>query len=404
MLSLPPLSLYIHIPWCVRKCPYCDFNSHAVKEEIPQTEYIQALLQDLEADLPQVWGRTVHSIFIGGGTPSLFSAASIDKLISGVRARIQVHPGAEITLEANPGTLESDSFSAYQQAGINRISLGAQSFSDSHLQALGRIHGRDEISTAVSAIKSAGIDNFNLDLMVGLPNQSQQQAIDDLQQALDLNPTHISHYQLTLEPNTPFAYQPPAGLPEDDALADIQDCCAELLSSKGFTQYEVSAWAKENSERDNRSQHNLNYWRFGDYLGIGAGAHGKITSPAESAVWRTAKQRHPKAYLAESQSNEFIAEQRQLSSNDLVFEFFLNQLRLKQGVHIRDFEPRTGIEWRELTELLEQGIDAGLFRPDIDEFLQCTELGWRHLNAVQALFLIESPKYGSECLSKESRL
>ncbi len=392
MLTLPPLSLYIHIPWCVRKCPYCDFNSHAVKDEIPQAAYVQALLQDLEADLPHVWGRSVHSIFIGGGTPSLFSAASIDQLIAGVRARIQVHPNAEITLEANPGTLESDSFYAYKQAGINRVSLGAQSFSNSHLQALGRIHGRDEIWNAVNAIKSAGINNFNLDLMVGLPNQSQQQALDDLQQALECKPTHISHYQLTLEPNTQFAHQPPAGIPEDDALTDIQDSCADLLSKQGFTQYEVSAWAKSDAVQDYRSQHNLNYWRFGDYLGIGAGAHGKITHPADASVWRSAKHRHPKAYLAATEGDNFLAEQRQLSKNDLVFEFFLNQLRLKQGVQMTDFSPRTGIKQTELNQLIEQGVAAGFFKQDgnIEELLQCTELGWRHLNMVQALFLIES--------------
>ena len=385
------LSLYIHIPWCVRKCPYCDFNSHAVKDEIPQAAYIQALLQDLEADLPQVWGRTVHSIFIGGGTPSLFSAASIDALISGVRARIQLHPNAEITLEANPGTLESDSFSAYKQAGINRISLGAQSFSNPHLQALGRIHGRDEILNAVNAIKSAGINNFNLDLMVGLPNQSQQQALEDLQQALECQSTHISHYQLTLEPNTQFAHKPPAGMPEDDALADTQDSCASLLNKQGFAQYEVSAWAKSDAAHDYRSQHNLNYWRFGDYLGIGAGAHGKITRPAENAVVRIAKQRHPRAYLAAVDNQAFVAEQRQLSESDLIFEFFLNQLRLKQGVNPDDFSRRTGLSWERVEKLVERGIQAGYFRPlKLNGMLQCTEAGWRHLHTVQELFLLES--------------
>ncbi len=391
MLSLPPLSLYIHIPWCVRKCPYCDFNSHAVKNEIPQAKYVQALLQDLEADLPQVWGRTVHSIFIGGGTPSLFSAASIADLISGVRARIQVHPGAEITMEANPGTLEHDSFSAYRDAGINRVSLGAQSFSDPHLHALGRIHGNAEILTAVAAIKSGGIDNFNLDLMVGLPNQSRQQALDDLQQGLACGPTHISHYQLTLEPNTQFAHQPPAGLPGDDDLADTQDACASLLASHGFAQYEVSAWAKTGNNHDYQSRHNLNYWRFGDYLGIGAGAHGKITQPAKDVVLRSSKHRHPQAYLEAINSGLFIAAQQQLTHSDLIFEFFLNQLRLKQGVRFEDFSPRTGIDWESVQPLVEQGVSAGFFgKPSKqDKYLRCTGKGWQYLNAVQALFLSE---------------
>ena len=384
-LSNPPLSLYIHIPWCVRKCPYCDFNSHAVKEGIPFDCYIAALLQDLETDLPQVWGRPVHSIFIGGGTPSLFPAAAIAELISGVRARIMVSPAAEITMEANPGTLEHDSFAAYVDAGINRFSLGAQSFSDAQLKTLGRIHASDETLQAVAGLKSAGADNFNLDLMFGLPGQSKRQALADLRTAIHCEPKHISHYQLTMEPNTLFTHKPPPGLPDNDSLADIQDSCAELLQAEGFVQYEVSAWAKTSAQVDYRSQHNLNYWRFGDYLGIGAGAHGKITLPAEGRVLRTAKHRHPDAYL-ERRDATFISEQRQLDSQDLIFEFFLNQLRLKEGVRKADFSARTGLPWGRVESFVDQAIGSDLLL-DQGQLLTTTDRGWRHLNTLQEIFL-----------------
>ncbi len=388
-LSNPPLSLYIHIPWCVRKCPYCDFNSHAQKAELPFSKYIEALLKDLENDLPQVWGRVVNSIFIGGGTPSLFSAEFIAELISGVRARISVSPAAEITMEANPGTLEHDSFAAYLEAGINRFSLGAQSFSDSQLKTLGRIHASAEILQAVSGLKSAGADNFNLDLMFGLPGQTQSQALADLQAAIDCQPQHISHYQLTMEPNTLFAHKPPAGLPDNDQLADIQDSCAELLTAAGFVQYEVSAWAKStdhrNSHRDNRSQHNLNYWRFGDYLGIGAGAHGKITLAAENRVIRTAKHRHPDDYLAQRDAS-YISKQWQLESKDLIFEFFLNQLRLKDGIRKTDFSARTGLPWERVEGVIEKMVANGLLL-DQPQVLVSSALGWRHLNLLQEQFL-----------------
>ncbi|MBE9548676.1 MAG: radical SAM family heme chaperone HemW [Proteobacteria bacterium] len=384
-LSNPPLSLYIHIPWCVRKCPYCDFNSHALKGEIPFSRYIEALLKDLEADLPQVWGRQVHSIFIGGGTPSLFPAAAIAELISGVRARISVSPAAEITMEANPGTLEHDSFTAYLEAGINRFSLGAQSFSDRQLKTLGRIHASDEILQAVAGLKSAGAENFNLDLMFGLPGQTQSQALADLQAAIDCSPSHISHYQLTMEPNTLFAHKPPPGLPDNDQLADIQDSCAVLLQSAGFVQYEVSAWARTARQGDNRSQHNLNYWRFGDYLGVGAGAHAKITLAAEGRVVRMAKHRHPDAYL-EDRDGTFICEQRQLENKDLVFEFFLNQLRLKAGVRKADFPARTGLPWQQVAGQVKQAMEEGLLT-DQGEYLSTSNRGWQHLNTLQAIFL-----------------
>lgn len=384
-LSNPPLSLYIHIPWCVRKCPYCDFNSHALKGGIPFSRYIEALLKDLEADLPQVWGRQVHSIFIGGGTPSLFPAAAIAELISGVRARISVSPAAEITMEANPGTLEHDSFAAYLEAGITRFSLGAQSFFDSQLKTLGRIHASGEILQAVAGLKSAGADNFNLDLMFGLPGQTQSQALADLQAAINCSPSHISHYQLTLEPNTLFVHKPPPGLPDNDQLADIQDSCAALLQGEGFVQYEVSAWARSAGHRDNRSQHNLNYWRFGDYLGIGAGAHAKVSLAAEGRVIRMAKHRHPDAYLAHRDAT-FISQQRELENKDLVFEFFLNQLRLKKGVCKADFSARTGLRWREVEGLVEQAMEAGLLL-DQDEYLPASNRGWQFLNTLQEIFL-----------------
>jgi len=389
-LSNPPLSLYIHIPWCVRKCPYCDFNSHALKDELPVSRYIDALLQDLEADLPMVWGRPVHSVFIGGGTPSLFPADAIAKIISAVRARIMVSPAAEITMEANPGTLEHDSFAAYLDAGITRFSLGAQSFSDKQLKILGRIHASDEILQAVSGLQAAGADNFNLDLMFGLPGQTQAQALADLQAAINCEPQHISHYQLTMEPNTLFAHKPPANLPDNDQLADIQDSCTELLLNSGFEQYEVSAWAKTAVNRDNRSQHNLNYWRFGDYLGIGAGAHGKITLAGEGRVLRTAKQKHPATYMDALANNDaglgFICEQRQLTKKDLIFEFFLNQLRLKKGVHKKDFSARTGLLWDQVEERVNQAIADGLLFDNAD-FITTTPRGWQHLNTLQSIFL-----------------
>lgn len=389
-LSNPPLSLYIHIPWCVRKCPYCDFNSHALKSELPVSRYIDALMQDLETDLPMVWGRPVHSIFIGGGTPSLFPADATAKIISAVRARIMISPAAEITIEANPGTLEHDSFGAYLEAGITRFSLGAQSFSDHQLKALGRIHASDEILQAVSGLQAAGADNFNLDLMFGLPGQTQAQALADLQAAINCEPQHISHYQLTMEPNTLFAHKPPANLPDNDQLADIQDSCAVLLQNSGFEQYEVSAWAKTAGNRDNRSQHNLNYWRFGDYLGIGAGAHAKITLAAEGRVLRTAKQKHPATYMDAVANNDtgsgFICEQRQLTENDLVFEFFLNQLRLKNGVHKKDFSARTGLLWDQVEEQVNQAIVEGLLFDNAD-FITTTPRGWQHLNTLQSIFL-----------------
>lgn len=381
MLSLPPLTLYVHLPWCVRKCPYCDFNSHAVKDDIPEAAYIKTLLADLDDLLPKAWNRPVHAVFFGGGTPSLFSGAAIADILDGVRARLPMSPGAEITLEANPGTVEHDHFARYREAGVNRISLGVQSFNDQHLQRLGRIHGSDEARRAVSAVREAGFDNFNLDLMFGLPGQTLQQAVSDIEHALALAPAHISHYQLTLEPNTAFAANPPE-LPPDDASADYQQACAERLSAAGFNQYEVSAWAQP----ERACRHNLNYWRFGDYLAIGAGAHGKLTLPAEDAIWRYARHRHPKTYLAALESGDWNAEQRELDQAERIFEFFLNGLRLREGVSLTQFESRTGLSRQEITDLILQAETKGLLQ-QTDKNLMPTALGWQFLNDLQGLFL-----------------
>ena len=380
-LALPPLALYVHLPWCVRKCPYCDFNSHAVTGEIPTDLYVQALLSDLENDLPLVWGRTVHSVFFGGGTPSLFSAAQIDTMLSGIRSRLTLAPGAEVTLEANPGTVEHDSFSAYRDAGINRVSLGVQSFDDAALAKIGRIHGSGEIEQAIGSIRDAGIGNFNLDLMFGLPEQTVEEGIEDIRNAIDCGPSHISHYQLTLEPNTAFHANPPS-LPAEDACWAIQEASASLLESSGFAQYEISAWAAPSRE----SIHNLNYWRFGDYLGIGAGAHGKVTLPAEGAVRRTVKQRHPKAYLKALEKGDWRSEARDVAAEDLCFEFFLNQLRLREGVHLGDFEPRTGLPWSVASEGVAEAERRGLLVTQCSRLVP-TEVGWRFVNEIQALFL-----------------
>lgn len=384
-LALPPLALYVHLPWCVRKCPYCDFNSHALAGEMPAEDYVRALLADLENDLPLVWGRIVHSVFFGGGTPSLFTAAQIDQLLSGIRSRLPLAPGAEITLEANPGTVEHDSFSAYRDAGINRVSLGVQSFDDEALKRIGRIHGRREVEQAIASIRQANLTNFNLDLMFGLPLQSVEQGIEDVRQAIDFAPSHVSHYQLTLEPNTAFHAHPPS-LPDEDACWEIQEGSAALLTAHGFEQYEVSAWAKPSKQ----CAHNLNYWRYGDYLGIGAGAHGKITLPAEGAVRRLSKERHPKSYLKALETGKWRADEQNVAAGDRCFEYFLNQLRLREGVSMADFEPRTGLSWDFAREAVSEAVDRGLLQQQ-GQGLVPTELGWRFVNEIQALFLPRQP-------------
>lgn len=381
LLGLPPLSLYVHLPWCVRKCPYCDFNSHELRGDLRQQEYVDALLRDLELELPLVWGRPVHSIFFGGGTPSLFNAEQIGRFLQGVRGLLTLAPDAEITLEANPGTTERDSFSAYREAGVNRVSLGVQSFNDDSLGRLGRIHGRDEVFTALESIRRAKMKNFNLDLMFALPGQSLGEALSDIELAISYKPAHISHYQLTIEPNTAFhMHKPP--LPGDELAWDMQDHCAERLDSAGYRQYEISAWSKE----ERQCRHNLNYWSYGDFIGIGAGAHGKITLPAEDGVRRRIRTRHPKSWMASAGTAEVLADDRLLGGEDRIFEFFLNQLRLRGGVQKRQFEPRTGLPWSEVVSRVTSLIDKGLLEEQGDR-LAPTPTGWRFVNDMQSVFL-----------------
>ena len=378
--QLPPLGLYIHMPWCEKKCPYCDFNSHLV-DVLPETDYINALLNDLEQDLPLVWGRSVETIFIGGGTPSLFSGRAVDRLFSGLRALLNISANAEVTLESNPGSADIENFQAYRDCGINRLSIGVQSFCDDHLQALGRIHdarlGRQAFETA----RQAGFDNINLDLMYGLPTQTLQQAIDDLQQAIDLKPEHISHYQLTIEPNTMFHHQPPAQLPDDELAWQQQKACQALLTSQNYQQYEISAYCKNSQQ----SRHNLNYWRFGDYIGIGAGAHGKITLPGESRILRRIRQRQPTAYL-QSQGRDTISREIELTPSDRALEFMLNALRLSAGFKASDFVDTTGLSLNEILPVLKRAEDLGLL--DLDHGCICpSERGFQYLNDLQSMFL-----------------
>ena len=378
MADLPPLSLYIHIPWCVQKCPYCDFNSHALKGEVPHDDYVQHLLSDLDNDAPWAQGREVKTIFIGGGTPSLLSGPAMQTLLDGVRARLTLAADAEITMEANPGTVEADRFGEYQRAGVNRISIGVQSFSEPKLTRLGRIHGPEEAKRAARLASGLGLRSFNLDLMHGLPDQSLEEALDDLRQAIALNPPHLSWYQLTIEPNTLFGSRPPV-LPDDDALWDIFEQGHQLLSAAGYQQYETSAYAKPGYQ----CQHNLNYWRFGDYLGIGCGAHGKVTL-ADGRILRTAKTRHPRGYM----TGNYLDKQHDVEAQDKPFEFFMNRFRL--------LEPAPRDEFRRYT-----GLDESAIRPQIDEAIarnylvetpeswQITEHGKLFLNSLLELFLAE---------------
>jgi putative oxygen-independent coproporphyrinogen III oxidase len=381
LLSNPPLSLYVHMPWCVRKCPYCDFNSHTAPEKLATEEYIDALIADLEQDLPLVWGRPVQSIYFGGGTPSLFPATSIATFLSAIRARLDLRPDVEITLEANPGTIEHDSFSAYAQAGINRVSLGVQSFDDELLERLGRIHGRQDIEQSLRSLKSAGIDNFNIDLMYALPGQAAEQSKRDIELAIQANPAHISFYQLTIEPNTAFAARPPT-LPLDDLAWDMQQRGLDMLEAAGYEQYEISAFSKPGLQ----SRHNMNYWRYGDFLAIGAGAHGKITTPVDGKVQRYAKHRHPKRYLSGVESGDWRAELRLLGDEERIFEFFLNQLRLREGVYIGDFSARTGLPWQAVEFRVQKAVDKGLLEVS-QARLRPTDLGWRFVNDIQQMFL-----------------
>ena len=375
----PPLSLYIHIPWCVRKCPYCDFNSHAVKQGVPEAAYVDALLHDLSIDSELIDDRQLSSIFIGGGTPSLFSSAAIERLLQGIAQRVAFAESIEITLEANPGAVEAGSFAGYRQAGVNRLSLGFQSLQASMLQALGRIHTPREARDAFAQARKAGFDNINVDLMFGLPEQSLAMAEDDLAAAIALNSEHLSYYQLTLEPNTPFHHAPPA-VPDEEQLWLMQQQGIEMLTSAGFRHYEVSAYSHPGSE----CRHNMNYWRFGDYLGIGAGAHAKLTL-ADGRVKRFWKQRHPEAYLAADSASVFIRGERQLADEDLVVEFMMNALRLFDGVELDLFEHHTGVDLQTIEGPLRQAVEQGLMQP-IEQRLCPTPLGQRFLNDLISLF------------------
>ncbi|CAI0872038.1 radical SAM family heme chaperone HemW [Serratia proteamaculans] len=378
MLKLPPLSLYIHIPWCVQKCPYCDFNSHALKGEVPHQEYVDHLLADLDADLPLVTGREISTIFIGGGTPSLLSAEAMQSLLDGVRARIHVVDGAEITMEANPGTVEADRFSGYQRAGVNRISIGVQSFSAEKLTRLGRIHGPEEAKRAAHLATGLGLRSFNLDLMHGLPDQSLEEALDDLRQAIALNPPHLSWYQLTIEPNTLFSSRPPV-LPDDDALWDIFERGHELLSAAGYQQYETSAYAKPGYQ----CQHNLNYWRFGDYLGIGCGAHGKLTF-SDGRILRTAKTKHPRGFM----QGKYMDKQHEVTVADRPFEFFMNRFRLLEAAPRDEFVNYTGLDENTIRAQLDEALAKG-YLEETPEYWQITEKGKLFLNSLLELFLAD---------------
>lgn len=388
LTTLPPLSVYVHIPWCVRKCPYCDFNSHEMKgrepkDALPEGAYVDALLRDLEQDLPRVWGRRVVSVFIGGGTPSLFSAEAIDSLLSGLRARLAINANAEITLEANPGTAEQARFSEYRAAGVNRLSIGVQSFDDDLLQGLGRIHGRREAIAAAEMAHAAGFDNFNLDLMFALPQQTPAQASEDVATAISLEPTHISYYQLTLEPNTLFHVQPPV-LPDEELAWQIQQAGQYQLAQAAYSQYEVSAYAKP----ERQCSHNLNYWQFGDYLGLGAGAHSKISDAAQQSITRLAKQRHPQAYLETAGMPAGVQTERVLTRADAGFEFMMNALRLNQGFAPALFTAHTGLPIQQLETPLRQAEERGLLEWTL-EHIRPTEQGARFLDDLLALFIAD---------------
>jgi len=371
--TLPPLSLYIHLPWCVKKCPYCDFNSHTYDSGLPEEAYVEALIADLENQLPSVWGRKVISVFIGGGTPSLFSAASIHKIISTVRSHLNCLPGMEITMEANPGTVEQEKFNGFYAAGINRLSIGVQSFSDEKLKALGRIHNSAEAHNAVDVARKAGFENINLDLMFGLPGQSIADGLADLQQAIDLAPQHVSWYQLTIEPNTEFHSRPPT-TPEEDDVWELQQQGQALLASAGYIQYEVSAYAKA----DQQCQHNLNYWQFGDYLAIGAGAHGKISRSDTSEIKRYWQLRQPRAYM-QAVAAEKTSASEVLEKQQIVFEFMLNALRLKQGFDIASFIQHTGLSAGLIAPTCEQAVQDGLLEKRNGGFA-ATQHGYLFLN------------------------
>lgn len=380
MTALPPLALYVHLPWCLKKCPYCDFNSHELRvDALQEQRYLDALTADLEASLPLTWGRTVHSIFVGGGTPSLFSPDAIDRLLGDLRARLSLEPGCEITLEANPGTFETDRFQAYRQAGVTRLSVGVQSFNDGHLQALGRVHDRAQ---AIAAVEEAArsFDTFNLDIMYALPGQSLAQMEEDMRVALAFAPPHISIYHLTIEPNTYFAKYPPQIPPDDDAYAML-DRITELTGNAGLGRYEVSAYARDG----HRCIHNLNYWQFGDYLGIGAGSHSKLSFAHR--VIRQVRLREPGLYMERALQGQALAQEDEVKRNDLPFEFMLNALRLRDGFSLRDFSERTGLAITAIEKALDAAEARGLIERDFAR-VRPSDRGFDFLSDLQALFLL----------------
>ncbi|MGH8294974.1 MAG: radical SAM family heme chaperone HemW [Steroidobacteraceae bacterium] len=383
-METPPLALYVHFPWCVRKCPYCDFNSYTLRGELEEARYIEALQRDLETQAPEAAGREVVSIFLGGGTPSLFSPGAVAHLLESARRHLALAPDLEVTLEANPGTIERGRFAEYRAAGITRVSLGAQSFDDARLAALGRIHCAAETRRAAAELHAAGLENFNIDLMYALPGQDAGAALRDLEEALALGPAHLSHYQLTIEPGTVFAGRPPR-LPDDDAAAGMLDACRGLLERTGFAQYEVSAYARA----ARRCRHNLNYWSFGDYLGIGAGAHGKLTLPGAGQVVRTAQAREPRRYLAST--GRASLKRTAVPAWELPFEFMLNALRLVDGFEARIFTARTGLPWERVAGTMSELAGEGLIVAS-QTCYRASPLGLRFLNDVLLHFVTETPK------------
>jgi putative oxygen-independent coproporphyrinogen III oxidase len=390
VLRVPPLALYVHLPWCVRKCPYCDFNSHALPAAgIPDRAYLAALLDDLAFAARGLEGRPVVSVFFGGGTPSLFAADAIGAVLRRTRELLPTSPDLEVTLEANPGTIEHGAFTAYRDAGVNRVSLGAQSFDDRHLVALGRIHSHGEIEAAVEEVRAAGLENFNLDLMYGLPRQTLDEAVADVERAIDLAPAHISHYQLALEPGTAFERRPPQ-LPDDDVIFAMQGECQRLLAEAGFGQYEVSAYAREGRQ----CRHNLNYWRFGDYMGIGAGAHGKTTNAVTGEVMRTERVKQPGLFMSASRAEQRVSASRVVAGSDLAFEFFLNALRLNEGIEPALFEERTNLVFDTVSGAIAEACGRGLLEWTPGGRCTPTDRGRLFLNDLQAIFLVEQPGGG----------
>jgi putative oxygen-independent coproporphyrinogen III oxidase len=393
--ALPPLALYVHIPWCLKKCPYCDFNSHERRGEIPEARYVDALLTDLELALPAIWGRRVHTVFFGGGTPSLFAPEAIDRILAGVRSRVPLAPDAEVTLEANPGTFERARFAGFRAAGINRLSVGVQSFEPKFLNALGRVHDADEArAAAAAAIEIFG--NVNLDLMYALPGQTPADAQSDLAQALRFSPPHLSFYHLTIEPNTLFHRYPPR-LPDDETAADIEDAIAATLGAAGYLHYETSAYARPGHE----CRHNLNYWRFGDYLGIGAGAHSKLSFPER--VVRQVRHKQPQQYMEEVERGSPLAEDRAVERGEIGFEFMLNALRLTDGVPVALFAERTGFALTLVQKGLDEAERRGLIERD-HQRMRPTSLGQRFLNDLQAIFLPAADAVPAETVARPVKL